>query len=37
VEAERAGELVGLPIRWTDATLDNLEAVLQQAIFQRAG
>jgi len=36
-EAERAGELVGLPIRWADTTLDNLEAVLQQAILQRAG
>jgi len=36
-EAERAGELVGLPIRWTDTTLDNLEAVLQRAIVQRAG
>ena len=36
-EAERAGEFVGLPIRWTDATLDNLEAVLQRSILQRVG
>jgi len=36
-EAETAGALVGLPIRWTDTTLDNLEAVLHEAIIRRAG
>jgi len=35
-EAESAGALVDLPIRWTDVALDNLETVLQQAIAQRA-
>ena len=35
-EAERAGAFVGLPIQRTDATLDNLETVLQRAIVQRA-
>jgi len=34
--AEKAGEFVDLPLRWTDVTLDNLEAVLQQAMAQRA-
>lgn len=36
-DAEKAGELVDLPIRWIDVTLDNLEKVLQRALVQRAG
>lgn len=31
-KAAAAGELVGLPLRWLDVTLDHLEAVLQAAI-----
>jgi len=31
-KAQAAGELVGLPVRWLDVTLDHLEAVLQSAI-----
>jgi hypothetical protein len=30
--AEEAGRLVGLPLRRMEVTLDNLEAVLQEAI-----
>jgi hypothetical protein len=37
VQAEAAGALVDLPVRWTDATLDNLERVMLQAITERAG
>lgn len=31
-EAEKAGRLVGLPLRWLDISLDYLETVLQEAI-----
>lgn len=31
-EAEAAGRLVGLPLRWLDVSLDHLETVLQEAI-----
>jgi hypothetical protein len=31
-EAEAAGQLVGLPLRWLDVSLDHLEAVLQEVI-----
>ncbi|MFA7406000.1 MAG: hypothetical protein WC007_18560, partial [Pelobacteraceae bacterium] len=34
-EAEEAGRLVGLPLRWLDVSLDHLEAVLLQAIERR--
>ena len=37
VEAEHAGQYVGLPIRWMDATLDHLELVLGRAIARRLG
>lgn len=30
--AEKAGRLVGLPLRWLDVSLDHLEAVLEEAI-----
>jgi hypothetical protein len=32
VEAEAAGKKVGLPLRWLDSTLDDLESVLQDAL-----
>lgn len=35
-EAEQAGTLVGLPLRWVDISLDHLEMVLQEAIDRRA-
>lgn len=35
-DAEKAAALVDLPIRWTDATLDNLESVLERSITQLA-
>jgi hypothetical protein len=35
VEAAAAGDLVGLPVRWLDVTLDHLEAVLQTAINRK--
>jgi hypothetical protein len=31
-EAEAAGRLVGLPLRWADVSLDHLEIVLQNAL-----
>jgi hypothetical protein len=34
-EAEEAGRLVGLPIRWLDVSLDHLETVLQEAIDRK--
>ncbi|MDD5285794.1 MAG: DUF1638 domain-containing protein [Desulfuromonadaceae bacterium] len=34
-EAEEAGRLVGLPLRWMDISLDNLERVLQKAMERR--
>jgi hypothetical protein len=34
-EAEEAGRLVGLPLRWMDVPLDHLEAVLQEAVAKR--
>jgi hypothetical protein len=36
-EAERAAGLVGLPLRWMDALLDNLESVIKAALEQKAG
>jgi len=35
-EAEAAGRLVGLPLRWAEAELDNLEEVLSAAIERKA-
>jgi len=32
IKAEKAGSLVGLPLRWMDVSLNHLEAVLQDAI-----
>ncbi|MDA8429753.1 MAG: DUF1638 domain-containing protein [Geobacteraceae bacterium] len=34
-EAEQAGRLVGLPLRWLDVSLDHLESVLQEAINRK--
>jgi len=34
-EAEEAGRLVGLPLRWLDVGLDHLEAVLKAAITRK--
>ena len=34
-EAEEAGRLVGLPLRWLDVSLDHLESVLQEAINRK--
>jgi len=34
-EAEEAGRLVGLPLRWLDVSLDRLESVLQDAIDKK--
>lgn len=34
-EAEEAGRLVGLPLRWLDVSLDHLEAMLQGAIDRK--
>ncbi len=34
-EAEEAGRLVGLPLRWMDVELDHLEAVLAEAINRK--
>jgi len=36
-EAEEAGRLVGLPLRWLDVSLDHLESVLITAIAQKQG
>jgi hypothetical protein len=33
--AEEAGKLVGLPLHWLDVSLDQLEAVLQEAIIRK--
>jgi hypothetical protein len=33
--AEGAGRMVGLPVRWLDVGLDNLEAVLQETINRK--
>jgi hypothetical protein len=35
-EAEAAGKLVGLPLRWMDAPLDHLETILREAVSRRA-
>jgi hypothetical protein len=34
-EAEEAGRLVGLPLRWMEVSLDHLEMVLQEAINRK--
>ena len=34
-DAEEAGRLVGLPLRWMDVDLDHLEAVLTEAIARK--
>lgn len=34
-EAEKAGRLVGLPLRWLDVSLDHLEEVLQDAFDRK--
>jgi hypothetical protein len=34
-EAEDAGRLVGLPLRWMDASLDHLESLLEATIARR--
>jgi hypothetical protein len=34
-DAEEAGRLVGLPLRWMDVSLDHLEAVLAEAITRK--
>lgn len=34
-KAEAAGQMVGLPLRWLDVSLDHLETVLQQAINRK--
>jgi hypothetical protein len=34
-EAEEAGRLVGLPLRWLDVSLDHLEKVLQETINRK--
>ena len=34
-EAEEAGRIVGLPLRWMDVTLDHLESVLQAAVRRK--
>lgn len=36
-EAEAAGRMVGLPLRWLDVPLDHLEAVLLEAIERKQG
>ena len=36
-EAEAAGKLVGLPLRWMDVSLDHLESVLHTAIIHKLG
>lgn len=36
-EAEEAGRLVGLPLRWLDVSLDHLEKVLIDAIVRKQG
>lgn len=36
-EAEEAGRLVGLPLRWLDVSLDHLEWVLSEAIMRKRG
>jgi hypothetical protein len=36
-EAEQAGAMMGLPIRWLDVPLDHLESVLQTAIARKKG
>ncbi len=35
VEAEAAGEMVGVPLRWLDVPLDHLESVLLEAIERK--
>lgn len=34
-QAEKAGEMVGLPIRWMDVSLEHLESVIQAAIDRK--
>lgn len=36
-EAEAAGRMVGLPLRWLDVPLDHLESVLLEAIERKQG
>lgn len=36
-EAEAAGRMVGLPLRWLDVSLDHLESVLLEAMVCRQG
>lgn len=36
-EAEAAGHMVGLPLRWLDVPLDHLESVLLEAIERKQG
>ncbi|MGD9248803.1 MAG: DUF1638 domain-containing protein [Desulfobacteraceae bacterium] len=36
-EAEQAGAMMGLPVRWMDLSLDHLESVLQAAITRKMG
>ncbi len=36
-EADEAARLVGLPLRWMDITLENLESVLRETIERRTG
>jgi hypothetical protein len=35
--AERAAGIVGLPLRWTDASLDHLESVLEETFGRLPG
>jgi hypothetical protein len=37
VAAEKAAELVGLPLRWMDVPLDNLEAIFQSMLDRKIG
>ena len=36
-QALHAGQTVGLPVKWMDVSLDNLESVLKQTIFLKLG
>ena len=36
-QAEQAGRMMGLPVRWMDVPLDHLESVLQTAITRKMG
>lgn len=37
VEAKQASQQVGLPLRWLDVSLEQLEAVLREALHKRLG